>query len=109
VREAGFSIPQEFAVVGYDDIPFAKFAWPPLTTISTHAFEQGKIVGEAAIALVKGTETGRRSAIVPLELVVRESCGAKMKPMAESGSGNSKSSKAQSSTARRSGPTGHQG
>jgi DNA-binding LacI/PurR family transcriptional regulator len=85
VREAGFCIPQEFAVVGYDDIPLAAFACPPLTTIRTHALEQGKIVGEAAIALVKGMETGQRSAIVPLELIVRESCGAKMKPMTESG------------------------
>jgi DNA-binding LacI/PurR family transcriptional regulator len=102
VREAGFSIPQDFAVVGYDDIPSAAFACPPLTTIRTHALEQGKIVGEAAIALVKGIGTGRRSAIVPLELVIRESCGANMKAMTESSSGKSKPLKAQFSTARRS-------
>jgi len=102
VREAGFSIPQDFAVVGYDDIPSAAFACPPLTTIRTHALEQGKIVGEAAIALVKEMGTGRRSAIVPLELVIRESCGANMKAMTESSSGKSKPLKAQFSTARRS-------
>src|ERR1700730_2048292 len=78
VREAGFSIPQEFAVVGYDDIPAAAFTCPPLTTVRSHAFEQGKIVGQAAIALVNGKGVERQPAAVPLELVVRESCGAKM-------------------------------
>ena len=36
VREAGLAIPDDFAVVGYDDIPGAAFANPPLTTIASH-------------------------------------------------------------------------
>jgi DNA-binding LacI/PurR family transcriptional regulator len=76
VRETGYSIPEEFAVVGYDDIPAAAFACPPLTTVKSHPFEQGKIAGEAAIALVNGNVQGRETSIVPLELVVRDSCGA---------------------------------
>ena len=78
VRQAGFSIPEEFAVVGYDDIPAAAFAWPPLTTVRSHALEQGKIAGEAMIDLVNGSKQGRKTAIVPLELVIRESCGGKI-------------------------------
>ena len=85
VREAGFSIPQEFAVVGYDDIPAAAFTCPPLTTVRSHAFEQGKIVGHAAIALVNGKGVERQPAAVPLELVVRESCGAKMRAISKPG------------------------
>jgi LacI family transcriptional regulator len=79
VREAGFSIPEGFGVVGYDDIPAAAFACPPLTTVRSHALEQGKMVGEAVIDLVNGKEPGRKAAIVSLELIVRESCGAIMK------------------------------
>jgi DNA-binding LacI/PurR family transcriptional regulator len=79
VREAGLSIPEDFAVVGYDDIPAAAFACPPLTTVNSHAFEQGKIVGEAVIALVNEKEHGRKTSIVSLDFVVRESCGARMK------------------------------
>ena len=78
VRQAGFSIPEEFAVVGYDDIPAAAFACPPLTTVRSLAFEQGKIAGEVMIDLVNGKEQGRKTAIVPLELVIRESCGGKI-------------------------------
>jgi len=81
-REAGLAIPEEFAVVGYDDIPAAAFACPPLTTVRSHALEQGRIVGEALIDLVSGKEHGRKRAIVPLELVIRESCGGKISEVA---------------------------
>jgi LacI family transcriptional regulator len=77
VREAGLSIPEDFAVVGYDDIPAAAFTYPPLTTIRSHAFEQGILVGEAAIALVDGKQIGSQQDVLPLELVIRKSCGAK--------------------------------
>jgi LacI family transcriptional regulator len=77
IREAGFSIPKDFAVVGYDDIPAAAFTYPPLTTIRSHAFEQGKLLGEAAIALMDRKEIRSQQNVVPLELIIRASCGAK--------------------------------
>jgi LacI family transcriptional regulator len=80
LREAGLSIPDDVAVVGYDDIPSAAFACPPLTTIRSHAFEQGKAVGEAAIALVEGKKIGKNESVLPLELVIRKSCGADRVP-----------------------------
>ena len=49
IREAGLSIPRDYAVVGYDDIPSAACACPPLTTLRTHAYEYGKLFAEAAI------------------------------------------------------------
>jgi LacI family transcriptional regulator len=76
IREAGLSIPEDFAVVGYDDIPSAAFAYPPLTTIRSHPFEQGKMVGEAIIALVDGKKIGKNQSALPLELTIRKSCGA---------------------------------
>jgi DNA-binding LacI/PurR family transcriptional regulator len=79
VREAGLSVPEDFAVVGYDDIPGAAFACPPLTTVRSHAFEQGHLVGEAVIALVDGKKIGIHQSVLPLELTIRESCGAKAK------------------------------
>jgi DNA-binding LacI/PurR family transcriptional regulator len=75
-REAGLSIPENLAVVGYDDVPAAAFACPPLTTIRTHALEQGKLLGETAIALVAGKEVGSRQDVLPLELIIRASSGA---------------------------------
>jgi DNA-binding LacI/PurR family transcriptional regulator len=76
IREAGFSIPENFALVGFDDVPAAAFTYPPLTTIRAHALEQGKLLGEVAIALAAGKESGSQQDILPLELIIRASCGA---------------------------------
>jgi DNA-binding LacI/PurR family transcriptional regulator len=76
IREAGFSIPEHIAVVGYDDLPAAAFTNPPLTTVRSHAIEQGRRVGEALMTLLDGEDVRSRLDIVPLELIVRGSCGA---------------------------------
>ncbi|HEY5706010.1 MAG TPA: LacI family DNA-binding transcriptional regulator [Terrimicrobiaceae bacterium] len=77
IREAGLSIPRDFAVAGYDDAPGAAYACPPLTTVRTHAYEHGKLFAEAAIRLMDNKEVGSQRAALPLELIIRESCGAR--------------------------------
>jgi DNA-binding LacI/PurR family transcriptional regulator len=76
LREAGLSVPEDFAVVGYDDLPIASYTCPPLTTVRTHPFEQGKLLAEAAITLMNNEKVGSQQDALPLELVVRNSCGA---------------------------------
>ena len=78
IREAGLSIPEGMAVVGYDDLPAAAFTNPPLTTVRSHAIEQGRRLGETLMALLDGNDAGSRFDLVPLELIVRASCGAQM-------------------------------
>ena len=75
LRAHGLRIPEDVAVVGYDDIPLAALAAPPLTTVRSPALEHGELAAEILIALVRGEEVKNK---VPLEteLVVRASCGA---------------------------------
>jgi DNA-binding LacI/PurR family transcriptional regulator len=77
LREAGLSVPKDFAVAGYDDLPIAAYACPPLTTVRTHAFEQGRLLAEAAIRLMNKEPIGSQHNSLPLELIIRESCGSK--------------------------------
>jgi DNA-binding LacI/PurR family transcriptional regulator len=77
LREAELAVPEDFAVVGYDDLPIASYTAPPLTTISTHPFEQGKLLAEAAITLMNNEKVGSQQDALPLELVIRNSCGAR--------------------------------
>jgi DNA-binding LacI/PurR family transcriptional regulator len=76
LREAELSVPQDFAVVGYDDLPIASYTCPPLTTVRTHPFEQGKLLAQAAIALMNNEKVESQPDALPLELIVRKSCGA---------------------------------
>ena len=76
IHERGLRIPDDIAVVGYDDIPLAKFAAPPLTTVHTPPLEQGRLAGEMLIKLVKGERLEQKQLKVDTDLIIRESCGA---------------------------------
>jgi DNA-binding LacI/PurR family transcriptional regulator len=89
LRDAGRSIPEDVAVVGYDDVSTAAYAYPPLTTIRSLPVEQGELVALAALSLLEGKPPGSQQDLLPLELIVRESCGAR-----RSGTGFSPSTRA---------------
>lgn len=75
LREAGRRIPEDVAVVGFDDIPMAAHAVPPLTTVVNPAVESGRRAAEMLITLVQGGTPAERQVILPSPLVVRDSCG----------------------------------
>lgn len=71
LRARGIRVPDDIAVVGYDDVATAAHANPPLTTIR----QDGDLVGRLlARTLVQQIETGAVTNVsIPAELVVRES------------------------------------
>jgi DNA-binding LacI/PurR family transcriptional regulator len=73
-RELGLRIPEDVAVVGFDDLPFAQVFDPPLTTIAIDPEELGAAAFEVLAAVMAG-EPGERGRILPVELVVRGSTG----------------------------------
>ncbi|MER3543949.1 MAG: LacI family transcriptional regulator [Chloroflexota bacterium] len=75
-RSLGLNIPRDLAVVGFDDIPLARYMEPPLTTIRLPAFALGFAAGDLLIRLLKGEEIRSPHVLLETELVVRRSCGA---------------------------------
>jgi len=74
IKSAGLRIPQDIAVVGYDDIPLARHTSPPLTTIRQPTREQGRLAAELLLRRVESREPPRREEkILDCELIVRES------------------------------------
>jgi LacI family transcriptional regulator len=75
VHRAGLRIPDDLAVIGFDDIFLAAQTQPPLTTVRVPAYGLGWTAAEILISLIRGDEEVS-SVVLETELVIRESCGA---------------------------------
>jgi DNA-binding LacI/PurR family transcriptional regulator len=74
LHATGRNVPQAVAVVGYDDISLATYLRPPLTTMRQRLSDAGRLLVERLHALVEGEAAA--SVMLPVDLIVRESCGA---------------------------------
>jgi DNA-binding LacI/PurR family transcriptional regulator len=73
IYTAGLRIPEDVAVVGFDDIFLAAYLHPPLTTVRVPAYGLGWTAAEVLLALIEGDDVS--SVTLETELVVRQSCG----------------------------------
>jgi len=74
-EEAGVEVPDEFAIVGFDDADAAQFAEPPLTTVRQSFAEVAERAVEELLALVRGERAPEFELRVPTQPVLRRSCG----------------------------------
>ena len=75
-QQAGLSVPQDLSVVGFDDILFALYVSPALTTIAQPQFEMGQQAMQMALDLMKAPSGAQISDInIKGKLIVRESSG----------------------------------
>ena len=74
LRMAGYVIPGDVAVVGFDDIAFARYLSPALTTVRAPIEEVGREAVRQLARLMNG-EQAEALTLMRTELVVRESCG----------------------------------
>jgi DNA-binding LacI/PurR family transcriptional regulator len=71
LQKLGRAIPEEVAIVGFDDIPAASLSSPPLSTVRQDSRRAGEALVEAAVEAV---EYGNlQTLLLPVKLIVRES------------------------------------
>ncbi len=78
LRDAGLAVPEDVALVGFDDVPIAELVRPGLTTLRLRIAETGRSALERLVRLVDATgEAGADTAceVVRPELVIRRSSG----------------------------------
>lgn len=73
IKEAGLRIPNDIALVGFDDISLAEYFDPPLTTVRLPAFGLGWAAGERLIRLIQGDGLDQDNVLMNSELIVRKS------------------------------------
>jgi DNA-binding LacI/PurR family transcriptional regulator len=65
-------VPDDVAVVGFDDIEIARYTEPPLTTVRQPIIEMGAEMVRLILRLSAGEDSGP-SVVLPTELIIRES------------------------------------
>jgi DNA-binding LacI/PurR family transcriptional regulator len=79
LEEHGLRVPEDIAVVGFDDIPMASYVSPSLTTVHQPVYELGRQAAQMALNLLKTNVPGQPivapRVMLPPTLVIRRSCG----------------------------------
>jgi LacI family transcriptional regulator len=89
LSERGLEVPDDIAVVGYNDIPESKYYRPPLTTVRYPNFELGQICTKLLLELIDRKDTNseygnwQESNALHTQLIIRDSCGSQMRRQPE--------------------------
>src|SRR5688572_3269038 len=75
LTEHGYRVPEDVAVVGFDDLRLSAFLTPPLTTVSAPTETVGRIAAERLFSLFDKQFPEDDVTLLPTELVIRRSCG----------------------------------
>ncbi len=78
LREAGWQVPQDVSLVGFDDIPIASVMEPALTTVRQPIERLGAMAADLLIGRLEecSEAASAHRIILPTELVIRTSCGS---------------------------------
>ena len=75
LRDHAINIPEDVAIVGFDDIPAASLTHPPLTTIQQNYKLAGELLVDGVLKQIRNEQVP--TALLPAKLIVRQSCGAR--------------------------------
>lgn len=73
IHSFGLNVPNDIAVVGFDDITNAEYAVPPLTTAKQNTKMAGELLVDHLLKLISGESVS--TSLIPTQLVIRKSCG----------------------------------
>ncbi len=77
LKENGYKIPEDIAIIGFDDIIISSYVQPNLTTVKSPMYELGLLSTHALFNLLNG-KAKNNSLTLSTELIIRESCGKQL-------------------------------
>ncbi|MBU4313949.1 MAG: substrate-binding domain-containing protein, partial [Actinobacteria bacterium] len=78
IRKKGMRIPQDIALVGFDNVSLSEYVDPPLTTVNLPGFDIGKNVASLLIDIIEKNENKNKKIILEAHMVIRKSCGCNL-------------------------------
>jgi LacI family transcriptional regulator len=78
LRDAGKRVPDDIAITGFDDVPFAARTDPPLTTVRQPIQPMGAVAAETLISMISHPDGQPHRVLLPTELIIRASCGSNL-------------------------------
>jgi DNA-binding LacI/PurR family transcriptional regulator len=79
IRQAGLRVPEDLALVSFDDVPLAEFVEPPLTTLRLPAVQLGRHAADLLIRLIGKERVDDPHILLETKLIVRQSCGESLR------------------------------
>jgi LacI family transcriptional regulator len=76
LASAGRRVPADMAVVSCDDMPFAEYLTPSLTSLRVPFAQTGERAMELLLSSIGGQEPPTEPVLLPVELIVRDSCAS---------------------------------
>lgn len=74
IRDEGMNVPDDFSVVGFDDIELARYVTPGLTTIRQNSTELSRSAADILVEQINQKKKLTVNKVIPVELVKRDSC-----------------------------------
>lgn len=74
IEDAGLSVPDDFSIIGFDDIEASRYIKPALTTIAQDKIGMGNAVAKLLLSMIGKSSDGHSPIILPVELIKRASC-----------------------------------
>jgi len=74
IKEKGLKVPEDISLVGFDDVDFASFCDPPLTTVRVPAQKIGQLAVRTVAEAIEKDQYHIRKYCLDTELIIRNSC-----------------------------------
>ena len=71
LAEAGYNVPGQVMIVGFDNVSLSEFCNPPMTTVAQDTEQMALVAGEALLKLIRKEPIKQKEYVVPIHLEVR--------------------------------------
>ena len=78
LRERRLTVPEDIAIVGFDDVPWAEHLYSPLTVVAQPTYDLGRMAVNHLVRRLDKPDMPVQVTTLPTELIVRESCGTRL-------------------------------